>query len=544
MSSTDASDPKVGLLLNDRYLIVRKLGEGGMGAVYEAKHQLTGRRLAIKCLHPQFQNNREVVERFHREAQAATAVGNEHIIEVTDMGAFEDKSPFIVLEFLDGIEFAKLLEDHPAMPIGRVVHIITQVCDALRNAHAQSIVHRDLKPENIYLVKRGQDSDFVKVLDFGISKMKENAEEIGSGLTKTGMALGTPYYMSPEQAQGMRDVDHRTDIYAIGVILFQALTGRLPFDADSYPQLMVRILTQPVPSLRTYRQDIPPALDDLVLRAMAKDRSQRFATVEELAVALRGFASLNQAAVLVSDPIAPSNQGTTPLAWAQTAPTQVAAETVIVPKSKTPLYAGIGGGLLAAVLGIALMSKSPSDSPPTDAAPPQDPKLTVGAAAAVPTTTPTPPAPQQPIVDQVAELVRNAKPSEVTLKISATPSDAQIFIGDVEFPNPMDAFRPRSLDPVRITVKKDGYKTIEQLAIFDQDRDLTFELERGRGIKRLKAIGGESAPTPAAGATTKTAPEPTPNVPTPAPPPTPPIAAPPAVDDGVYRGPTKRIKEF
>lgn len=542
MSSTDAPDPKVGLLLNDRYLIVRKLGEGGMGAVYEAKHQLTGRRLAIKCLHPQFQSNREVVERFHREAQAATAVGNEHIIEVTDMGTFEDKSPFIVLEYLDGFEFAKVLEEHPAMPIGRVVHIITQVCDALRNAHAKEIVHRDLKPENIYLIKRGNDADFVKVLDFGISKMKENAEEIGSGLTKTGMALGTPYYMAPEQAQGLRDVDHRTDIYAIGVILFQALTGRLPFDADSYPLLMVKILTEPVVPLRTYREDIPAELDQVVTRAMAKDRNQRFSTVDELSAALLPFAGLQQTAVLVSNPVQPATQGTTPLAWAQTAPTQVAAETVIVPKSKTPLYAGIAGGLVAATLGIALMSKSPSQPPPTDAPEADEPAL--AAVAAPPTPTPAPPVAPQPIVDQVAELVRNARPSEVTLKISATPSDAQIFIGDVEFPNPMDAFRPRSLDPVRITVKKDGYKTIEQLAIFDQDRDLTFELERGRGIKRLKAIGGESAPTPAPGAITKAAPEPTPSVPTPAPPPTPPVAAPPAPDDGVYRGPTKRIKEF
>ena len=533
MSSTDAPDPKVGLLLNDRYLIVRKLGEGGMGAVYEAKHQLTGRRLAIKCLHPQFQSNREVVERFHREAQAATAVGNEHIIEVTDMGTFEDKSPFIVLEYLDGVEFAKLLEEHPAMPIGRVVHIITQVCDALRNAHAQSIVHRDLKPENIYLVKRGQDSDFVKVLDFGISKMKENAEEIGSGLTKTGMALGTPYYMSPEQAQGMRDVDHRTDIYAIGVILFQALTGRLPFDADSYPQLMVRILTQPVPPLRTYREDIPAALDDLVLRAMAKDRLQRFASVEELAGALRAFASLNQAAVLVSDPVTPTNQGTTPLAWAQTAPSQPALETMVVPKSKTPLYASIGIGVVAAAALIVVASR-PSQVP---LPPPVMPAAAIAApvAAAQPTVAPGP-------VEQV--LIAVPKPTEVTLKVSATPSDAQIFIGEVEFPNPMDAFRPRSLDPVRITVKKDGYKTIEQLAIFDQDRNLTFELERGRGIKRLKAIGGESAPTPAPGAITKTVAEPAPSAPTPAPPPTPPIASPTPVDDGVYRGPTKRIKEF
>jgi serine/threonine protein kinase len=170
---------------------------------------------------------------------------------------------------------------------------MAQVCQALAAAHAKGIVHRDLKPENIYLITRKGDPDFVKVLDFGISKMKEAAESLTSGLTKTGMALGTPYYMAPEQAQGLRDVDHRTDVYALGVILFESLTGSLPYDADTYPLLMVKIMTEAPPLLRSFRPDLPAELEHVVLRAIAKSREERFQTVEELSAALQPFRNLD-----------------------------------------------------------------------------------------------------------------------------------------------------------------------------------------------------------------------------------------------------------
>ncbi|MCA9602619.1 MAG: serine/threonine protein kinase, partial [Myxococcales bacterium] len=196
------ADDKVGLVLGGKYRILRKLGAGGMGSVYEAEHELIGKRVAIKTLNAEFVKEPSVVERFRREARAATAAGNEHIIDVTDLGELPDGSPFLVMEFLEGQDFSGVLESEGALPAGRVARIVRQVCDALGAAHAQGIVHRDLKPENIFLVQRKGDRDFVKVLDFGISKMREAGEGVNKSLTQTGTALGTPHYMSPEQAQG------------------------------------------------------------------------------------------------------------------------------------------------------------------------------------------------------------------------------------------------------------------------------------------------------------------------------------------------------
>ena len=222
-------DPRIGMVLQDRYRIVRKLGDGGMGSVYEGEHVLIKRRVAIKVLHSQFAQNPEIVARFQREAEAATSIGHPNIIEVTDMGRFPDGTAYMVLEFLDGRDWSKDIEREGPQPVGKVIHILTQVCDALTAAHAKGIVHRDLKPENIYLIERNGDTCFAKVLDFGISKIADGQAENRS-LTQTGTALGTPYYMAPEQCQGKKDIDPRADINSLGVILYQALTAQYPYD--------------------------------------------------------------------------------------------------------------------------------------------------------------------------------------------------------------------------------------------------------------------------------------------------------------------------
>ncbi len=494
-----AFDPKLGQLLLGRYRIVRKLGEGGMGAVYEGKHELIGKRLAIKCLHPQYMSNKEVVERFHREAHAATAVGNEHIIEVSDVGAFDDGSPFIVMEFLDGVEFGRLIEQEGSLPVARLVHIVTQLCGALSAAHARGIVHRDMKPENVYLIRRGNDPDFVKVLDFGISKMKEHSEAIGGSLTKTGMALGTPYYMPPEQAQGVRDLDHRADVYAVGVILYQGLTGRLPFDADSYPALMVKILTEQAAPPTVFRGDVPSELEQIVMMAMAKDRAKRFQTMDELAAALAPFANLNGKPEMLAS-IRPSGAvETTPFNWTQKnaePSTEARTPTEILPKRPLALIASgaaVGLVLMVGVI-VALRGGAPPNVPTPARAQTPAQRIAALPPAAVPAATAQPTAPVMP------PAVQAPKPTEVQVKISALPKEARIYIADVEFPNPMDAWRPRSLDPVRLRVELPGYRTVEQLAIFDQDRAIRFELEKGHGVKRLETLGG--ATPESAGATT------------------------------------------
>ena len=170
-------DPKIGMVLQERYRILRKLGDGGMGAVYEGEHVLIKRRVAIKVLHAQFAQNPEIVARFQREAEAATSIGHPNIIEVTDMGRFPDGTAYMVLEFLEGRDWSHDIESHGPQPVGKVIHILTQVCDALTAAHAKGIVHRDLKPENIFLIERRGDPDFVKVLDFGISKIADGQSQ-------------------------------------------------------------------------------------------------------------------------------------------------------------------------------------------------------------------------------------------------------------------------------------------------------------------------------------------------------------------------------
>jgi len=537
---TSPDDPKVGLLLQGRYRVLKKLGEGGMGAVYEAHHELIGKRLALKCLHTQFLSHKEVVERFYREANAATAVGNEHIIEVSDVGKFDDGAPYIIMEFLEGVEFGKLLDTVGSLPVARLVRIITQVCDALGAAHARGIVHRDMKPENVYLVKRGTDSDFVKVLDFGISKMKESNESLsGPSLTKTGTALGTPYYMPPEQAQGVRDVDHRADIYAVGVILYQGLTGRLPFDAESYPALMVKIMTDtPVP-IEQLRSDVPPALAAVVTRAMCRDRAQRFSSTAELAEALRPFRELDSTPVMLAAVRPSGDDQTTPFGWSETARTTGPSQGAGGRRGLL-IGGGVGAMVVVGALVAALGSRTPTpETPPDQAA--LVPTQPVVAPTPQPLPVPQPvPQVQQPLPMGIAV---PPKPTEVQVSIKATPSEARIYIGDVEFPNPMDAWRPRSLDPVRIRVEANGHRTTEQLAIFDQDRKLEFTLDKGKGVKRLASMQAGNAAAP-----TEPAPEAAPAVVTVRPAAKPePVAAPEpapaaAPSEGTYKGPTGKIR--
>jgi tRNA A-37 threonylcarbamoyl transferase component Bud32 len=279
-------DPLIGAVLAGRYQIVRRIGEGGMGAVYEATHTVIGKRVAVKVLLEKFHAKSDFVARLLQEARLASAIGHEHIVDVTDFGTTDDGRSFVVMEFLDGESLAELTMREAPLPIERCLRIARQVAGALGAAHAKGIFHRDVKPENIYLVRRG-DADFVKVVDFGISKaVKPGGDdgEAGYRLTHTGLLLGTPLYMSPEQARGQEDLDHRVDIWALGVLLYECLTGEVPFRANNYLGIIAQVLnhTAPPPSQLRPELGIPDAVEAVVMRAMAKDRERRYQTMTEL----------------------------------------------------------------------------------------------------------------------------------------------------------------------------------------------------------------------------------------------------------------------
>jgi serine/threonine-protein kinase len=301
--------PKVGDIVAAKYRIDGFIGEGGMGAVLAATHLLTSKRVALKWLRPELAADHGAIQRFMREAQAAGRIDHPNVVNVHDVGEHEG-STFLVMEMLHGESMSAAM-DRGELDSRAVIQLLLPAMRGVAAAHKMGVVHRDLKPDNIFLC-RGEDGSFrePKVLDFGISKMSSSDGQLNPRLTRTGAIMGTPYYMSPEQVRGLDDVDHRADIYAFGVILYEALTGRVPFDADSYGALILKIATDTPKRLREVRPELPDELDAVVLRAMAREPAQRFQDVESLARALEPFAEGLTFQVGRSDTSQPRRPGT------------------------------------------------------------------------------------------------------------------------------------------------------------------------------------------------------------------------------------------
>jgi eukaryotic-like serine/threonine-protein kinase len=267
------------------YRITAKLGEGGMGVVYLAEHPVIGKKVALKAIHPELSRNTEVVSRFVIEAQSVNHIGHEHIVDIADFGNTPEGEFYFIMEFLQGEPLSERLKREGRLAPSRALSIAAQIADALQASHEHGIIHRDLKPENIFLISRGGSRDFVKVLDFGLAKLTQTEEKV-SHKTRTGSVMGTPYYMAPEQCEGKTEIDHRADVYSLGVLLFEMLTGKVPFGGEGYGEIIVKHITMAPPSVRSVVPELSPVLDLILYRALAKDRAQRFQTMAELREAL------------------------------------------------------------------------------------------------------------------------------------------------------------------------------------------------------------------------------------------------------------------
>jgi serine/threonine protein kinase len=513
----EIDDPLIGTEVG-RYRLTRLLGEGGMGRVYLAVQPMIGSRVAVKILSDQCARNPELLERFFAEARAVNLIRHEGIVNVIDMAMLPDGRPYIVMEFVEGGTLADALRAGP-LPLGGLVQVASEVFSALAAAHAIGIVHRDLKPDNVLVTAEGH----AKVLDFGIAKLAPGLQQGLSPRTQTGALLGTPHYMAPEQIRGSSAIDARTDVYAAGVMLLEAITGRRPFDGETLYDLMNAHLEQPPPSLRVLRPELPAAMEQVVLTALAKNPDERFQSVTAMAQALN-----HAAAELPPDAWRPlsSRNNSMPLVSRGGSGSRAAAELrATVPsstpppetRSRWPLLVIAAAVVIAIVVlavvfheapaqvaqatspsdaAVMIMTPTPAPKPQGDpvvepAPPPSQPARTPApsrAPAQAPkpvTPTPTPPAPPPPsVVDDAAKhgvivgknvtigpnvVIGGNPPSATPPPRSAHPIDYD--------PKHFDAtsYAPKALALARAVYSDVGFVRFDMVAVYpDGHADLTL----------------------------------------------------------------------
>ncbi len=469
------NDPLIGQVLDGRYKVEKVLGEGGMGLVYKAVHTTLGKPLAIKVLRPEVSKNEEIVARFRQEAQSASAIGNQHIIDISDFGSLPDGSTYFVMEFLSGKSLTDALAQG-GFTTERTVHVVRQLAGALGAAHDIGIVHRDMKPDNVQLIERGGEKDFVKVLDFGIAKVGGNT----SKLTQAGQVFGTPHYMSPEQCAGT-NVDHRTDIYAVGVILYEMATGKVPFDADNLMGILTKHLYEnPIaPHELPPPVDVPPALEAVILKCLQKKADVRYQTMAELNADLELIErGLTPKAVLERVDRAAGAQPT--LAGVE-ARVSVGQGDYSVRKNRTPMYIGIG--VAAVVLlggGIAMMAASKSADAANVVKPASDPK-------------PAEPAPQPAAAPQPAPIA----PAPVKVSITSEPPGAEVYVDNALVGNvPYSVNKPDGDKQLRLELRAAGYesKTVVVSALTEDSLKVTLAKKEKPEEPRPAAHAGGSRP--------------------------------------------------
>ena len=441
-----------------------------MGAVYLAEHPGIGRRVAVKVLHKNYTRDEHLLARFLNEARAANAIRHPNIIEILDSGMMADGTPFLVMELLEGESLGTRLRQHGALAIAAAVDFAYQTASALGAAHAKGIVHRDLKPDNLFIVPDPHDAhrERMKVLDFGIAKLQQGSVA-DSVKTRTGTLMGTPIYMSPEQCRGTRAVDHRSDIYSMGVIFYEMLVGQPPFVSEGFGDLVNMHLNVQPESARSKRPEIPPAVDALVLKMLAKNPEDRFAQMTEVQDALKASGG-SQFTVRGSSPDLGKTNARSPATLSSSSLHDTTFTAGAGERVETEIARGRGKMVVAGLVAAAaigggifwLQSGGAAQKQPTTIATPTPPK---------PITPPPSVTPTRPTV---------AQPRSVELRLASVPVGAKVVDSagdDLLDVTPLVLTRPRERT-LTVRIEKDGYNASTRTMVLDGDRSFELTLEQ------------------------------------------------------------------
>ncbi len=467
------------------YVVKAKLGEGGMGAVYLGEHPLIGKKVAIKVLREELASNEDVVRRFFNEARAVNDIHHQNIVDIVDFGKVPSGAggeiAYIIMEYLDGESLASRLRS-VGLRVPEVVEVIQQCCWALAASHAKGIVHRDLKPDNIYLCPRGPTRNFVKLLDFGIAKLTADTDQ---RQTRTGTVIGTPHYMSPEQCEGNKAVDARSDVYSLGVVMYELITGRVPFPGDGFGEILVAHLTKVPDAPSAINQDVTPEVEAIVLHAIEKDRNRRFQSMAEMEQALRDpaahFAAYRQLPGYTAPSASTSNHGTMvlgantptvrgPSALLQAVPqgpvTQAGTRVTTLSgasgevtnvaggRSRTPLIAGMAAVVTLGLAAGGWLVFRPKAPDATTAAQPQQ------------------------VVTQVAA----PKDESVTITITSEPLGAHVIRADQGGADvgatPVEIKAKKGDPSFDVQIRKDGFKSQTRSVSTSVSKEIVVELAK------------------------------------------------------------------
>ena len=476
-----------GKVLADTYRVGDILGKGGMGAVYEAVNIRIDKRFAIKVLSPEAVENSDVVKRFRREAMIASDLGHPHIVYIVDFNETEDGISYIVMEHLEGDDLADLLDRKGALSVTRAATIACQVCSALQAVHEKKVIHRDLKPANIFLCANEEGQDFIKVLDFGISKII-GTKGVTTLTTKDNVLLGTPHFMSPEQIGGNnKAIGPWTDIFALGTILYQMVSGRPAFDADTLLGLIFKVANHDPPPPSSLKSNIPPEFDAVVARAMAKDPRARYTSMKELAMSLRRAARLPLPVDSSLDATLPGelvSSGTNHPGGSVGAPSLKALSTLsrsvaevvedeTMPSSEAPLLAKrakvlvlvVVTGLLVGMVAYTFYS-APAGAPH------------MAARKNVPEVAPAP-LPADARLPDRGTSQEPQRPARVSLEVRCVPAAARIEVdGQVQTKSPAVFDLSTSEEPVQIHITAKRYQPLKSTWVPGESGSLDFELKR------------------------------------------------------------------